>query len=809
MPESHSDPKVREALSELQQYLSDAIAPLVVADSVKLLMEAPPALTANEIRTWTVSQFRRVGAGAVLSDYLYHALRKIHLLGEFTLVPKDALNRFLAELEAMVIELCPEEDREMLRENLTHLGEAHDALTSPTPLLHRINGGSETGVTKDVASLAGDRIGRRLAQLADRLARIPAATDGTGALASRTDMVAQLLTFAAGSASDSEDFRAARAQLRERGVDAPMEQVFRALSRRLPNWAAPVDAATAGAPVAKTAEAMERMVTLEHDPREGARRFQELVEAAIEQLNGGSLARAVTMFDLAASILAEKKVDAAFVQGFRDQAHEQLDPQQLRRLAEEPQLHEMLRRAMGFFPALTAERLLDRLQHEDAREKRRLLLSLVEVYGAGARESALRRLGESVTTFGSKDSFYQRNLLYLLRRLPRPSEAPIERELELVIRLSQLGQPPPLVKEAIANLGQLKDERAEQALIARIAEFEQALLKPTGAAGDPAELASALDRAVFALARFATATAWRAVVNHGLKRQPQLGDTAARLSALAGQDLSGDPEVVHRLAVALAAEVPHKLFGFVVHRRTAPLMHLIEALSATPTPEVRSALADIVARFPDEEFGQAAAKVLAGADVPVKPEAPAAASLAGDLEVFGLPNLLQTLAQSELTGVLTISDPLGQPAGTIALESGKLRTCSCGGLRGDDALFQLFERPTPGSFTFVHRRDALSGTDPHAGAPRELVPLFFEGMRRYDEFQQAAALVPDYACLKPSGVKPTRPPDEDDQGLLHEVWKRAAGGAAALQCEADLPVDSYRVRRLLAHWVEEGSLEPR
>jgi len=809
VPEPHSDPKVREALSELQQYLSDAIAPLVVADSVKLLMEAPPALTADEIRTWTVSQFRRVGAGAVLSDYLYHALRKIHLLGEFTLVPKDALAGFLTELEAMVIELCPEEDRELLRENLTHLGEAHDALTSATPLLHRMDEVGESGARKDASSLAGDRIGRRLAQLAERLARIPAAADGGGALAGRADLVAQLLTLAAGNASDSEDFRAARAQLRERGLDAPMEQVFRALSRRLPNWVAPVDADAPGVPVARTAAAMERMVTLEHDPREGARRFQELVEAAIDQFNSGSLARAVTMLDLAASILAERKVDAAFVQGFREQAHELLDSRQLRRLAEEPQLHEMLRRAMGFFPALTAERLLDRLQQEDAREKRRLLLSLVEVHGTRARECALQRLGESVTTFGSKDSFYQRNLLYLLRRLPRSPEAPIERELELLLRLSQLGQPLPLVKEAIANLGQLKDERAERALIARISEFEQELLKPSVRGRDPAELSSALDRAVFALARFATATAWRAVVNHGLKRQPQLGDTAARLAALAGQDLSGDPVVVHRLTVALAAEVPHKLFGFVMHRRTAPLMRLIEALSATPTPEVRSALADIVKRFPDEEFGRASAKALAGAEVPVKAEAPAAASLAGDLEVFGLPNLLQNLAQSELTGVLTISDPLGQPVGAITLDGGKLRTSTCGNLRGDDALFQLFERPTPGLFTFVHRREALTDTDPHAGVPRELVPLFFEGMRRYDEFQQAAALVPDYACLKPSGVKPTRPPDEDDQGLLHEVWKRATGGAAALQCEADLPVDSYRVRRLLAHWVEEGSLEPR
>jgi hypothetical protein len=41
------------------------------------------------------------------------------------------------------------------------------------------------------------------------------------------------------------------------------------------------------------------------------------------------------------------------------------------------------------------------------------------------------------------------------------------------------------------------------------------------------------------------------------------------------------------------------------------------------------------------------------------------------------------------------------------------------------------------------------------------------------------------------------------------VWQRAYSGAPALECEKDLPVDSYRVRRMLAHWIEEGALEPR
>jgi hypothetical protein len=38
------------------------------------------------------------------------------------------------------------------------------------------------------------------------------------------------------------------------------------------------------------------------------------------------------------------------------------------------------------------------------------------------------------------------------------------------------------------------------------------------------------------------------------------------------------------------------------------------------------------------------------------------------------------------------------------------------------------------------------------------------------------------------------------------MFARIASGATPSQCEADFFVDSYRVYRLLAHWLEEGSL---
>src|SRR5262245_41638504 len=119
------NPELQEALVELQQYLSDAVAPLIVADSVQLLISYPPDVVANAIRAWTGAQYRRGGAGSVpVSDYLYHTLKKIHLMAEFRLVPREPLESYLAGLRPLILALCPPEDRAMLIENLGRLGES-------------------------------------------------------------------------------------------------------------------------------------------------------------------------------------------------------------------------------------------------------------------------------------------------------------------------------------------------------------------------------------------------------------------------------------------------------------------------------------------------------------------------------------------------------------------------------------------------------------------------------------------------------------------------------------------------------------
>jgi hypothetical protein len=173
--------------------------------------------------------------------------------------------------------------------------------------------------------------------------------------------------------------------------------------------------------------------------------------------------------------------------------------------------------------------------------------------------------------------------------------------------------------------------------------------------------------------------------------------------------------------------------------------------------------------------------------------------------VFGLPNLLQSLAQSAVTGTLMLRGADKQQLGALALRKGRLLDANVAHLRGAEAVYQLLEWPVAATFQFASRPDS----ELPAGAGAETLSLMFEGMRRYDELQRATTLVPDTAPLASTGMAPTSPPEESDQSIVTAVWTRARGGTPAIVCEREIPTDAYRIRRLLAFWVEQGSLKLR
>jgi hypothetical protein len=279
----------------------------------------------------------------------------------------------------------------------------------------------------------------------------------------------------------------------------------------------------------------------------------------------------------------------------------------------------------------------------------------------------------------------------------------------------------------------------------------------------------------------------------------------ARLEKLAYQDLSRDKDLVARLVKALDGEMPSRVLGITLGKKNRNIEILVQALSGTPAPTVRQKLEEIVQRFPGEEFATKASKVLEGLGVKRKADAAPAKTMTGDLELFGLPNLIQSLADSKVTGSLALLDREKEPIGTLVFGDGRLLACRVGALGGDSAFYQLFERPVPGTFIFTSQSGAVVKKEAK-GQPLEIMPAMLEAMRRHDEFNEARALAPDDITLKVTETKPTAIKDETDVALLKAVWSRASNGETPEQCEAEVHVDAYRIRRLYAHWIEQGAL---
>lgn len=803
-------PEVRAALNDFQRYLSDQIAPLMALDAIETVIRQPPEVAAAEIHAWTSTQFRGPGAQIPISDYLFHAVKKIQHFADLDLVPAQKITTFLEALRPRVLDLCPPEDRQFLDKNLSAIGKSRTDDTS-THVVYR-QPGTETKLATAREAEGGGATAKRMNLIMERLARFPVgAASSTGAAAPSGGVISEAVSTAASAARTHGELDENLARIREAGVDVDPSQLFRYLGNSLPNWAVPLsDSAveengefppSEGQPI----EAMKKLISLSGDPQETARRFRQFIDAAIEQFNEGSLGRAVTMFELAENLLSAGLIPNDVANKIRHTAVEKLDATRLRSAAETRESHYLLRKVLNFFPDLRAEGLLTGLQNEERRDRRRLMLALAELHGEDARRAVLAAFAtEGGDRLASSDKYFTRNLLYLLNRIPTNQPAGDD-EVRLAESLSAPRHPTLITKEAVVVLGQSQHPRATEVIVKRLGEYE-ALLSKGESQQSAKEIRQLLDRIVAALVKLGDHEALSAAVDHGLSREDSYGDTLSRITALGSRDLSSEPAIMHRLIDAVHSELPRRVLGLVVRRQSGGNVdNLLDALSGTDSPEVIELLEMIRQKHSDRDFAQKARTILESAGLKASTITTVAPSLSGDLELFGLPNLVQNLASNGLSGLLTIMDREGKTVGALTFDSGKIARCHVGDLRGRDAVFQLFEQSVPGTFTFSERAD-LAGDD--SAPPLDVMPLILEALRRHDELRSAKAIVPPDVGLQATGAKPAHDPREKDPKVIREVWLKAISGEPPRDWEKQVPVDSYRVWKLLAYWVETGALEP-
>lgn len=811
---------VQTAQVEFQRYLMDQIPPLTASDAMEAMMQQPPQLLIRQVHAWAVEQSRFQQAS--MSDFLFHALKKVHLFAVLKLIERSAVEGYLNTVIPLAMEICPADERELFRTNLVSLRDATNILGSssqvvdigkqPAPAKPEPQRGPLTDVVQRSARRLGlviDRLARYVKRDAPAAAPAPAgeAAPAPNAALPVVTPAAELLTMAAAGSTSDEELKSYIESLKPYTGDSEPANLLRLLAGSVPSWDIVLPPDVKVKPPAPV-EAMHKIISLTRDPGENTKRFRELMTTAVEQFNNGALSAAMSILDLGQQVIVEKRLDASTVDRMRSEAAEGLNYEQIKKYGESKSKRQMLPKVLSFFPTLTTKSLFEQLRGERRPDQRRYLLGVLEAYGTEAREIALTDLESELNRPPNEiDTYYLRNVIYLLHRIPRESDSGVEKELELLTRSSARGQSIYVIKEAVTPLGQIKSDAAVKLLTMRLAEFESILTRKDTSQYPIEEMQKLLDRIVAALARNASPAALLTIARHGMKANPVLGDTTARLAALSHHDLSFDEETVNVIMKAIRDDLPKKVLGKVLPKLQPPQLRLIEALSGTRSEKVEALFQEIAEKFPDHDVGKVATAALQDLAASGKQAAreTTSATLTGDLQFFGLPALLQSLADNTATGIVTLTSKAGQTSGKLLFVEGKFGDAQAGTLRGSDAIYQLLERPIIGTFAFVPQpAENLKGKT----QPVAIMSLLLEGIRRHDELKQASVVVPDDLSLKSTAVRPSPDSEETDPNIIREVWLKASAGTPVGEWEPQISADAYRVRRLVARWLEEGALQP-
>jgi hypothetical protein len=263
--------------------------------------------------------------------------------------------------------------------------------------------------------------------------------------------------------------------------------------------------------------AIERIRELAPDGDELVRRFPSSSWRG-ETFNSGALDRAEVVFAVVQQLLERRVIEEG--RSRRCAANgRRLDLDRLGRLLEGEGRREIPRSLLRFYRVFDPTALLDKLHREPTRQRRGMLLAELEAHGAEGREAVFERLSRRPEDL--QDVFLVRNLVHLLRRIPEAEPRwSREHELARVVRLLVPENPQFLVREVLAYLADRRHPVAEQVLVQFLGALEQHLLSAPigGERGERQQWLVYLDEVCAALARQRTPRAWRALVDHGLRR---------------------------------------------------------------------------------------------------------------------------------------------------------------------------------------------------------------------------------------------------------------------------------------------------
>ena len=181
--------------------------------------------------------------------------------------------------------------------------------------------------------------------------------------------------------------------------------------------------------------------------------------------------------------------------------------------------------------------------------------------------------------------------------------------------------------------------------------------------------------------------------------------------------------------------------------------------------------------------------------------------LQGNLKFFDLATVIQTLIGSHQTGVLTVLQEQGkQKFAEIMFMKGNICRARVKNLSGDDAVFQLFQSPLEGEFSFTGRNVAEEEMQT-SDITMPAISLLMESVRLQDELPVLQARLSDPNRIFKQKAAQLQWEDAETVELGVSVWSRLKKGASLNDLHRDVPRCSYWIYKTIDSMLASGQIE--
>jgi CRP-like cAMP-binding protein len=178
--------------------------------------------------------------------------------------------------------------------------------------------------------------------------------------------------------------------------------------------------------------------------------------------------------------------------------------------------------------------------------------------------------------------------------------------------------------------------------------------------------------------------------------------------------------------------------------------------------------------------------------------------LQGNLRFFDLATVIQTLISSHQTGALVVTQDKHKLA-EMFFYHGNIARARYRQLVGDDAVFQLFQSPVEGDFSFTGRDVREEEVQSEVSMPA--ISLLMESVRMQDELPLLKQRLPDAERVFRQKAAQLAWDEPESIELAAAVWSRLKKGASLAELQRDVPRSTYSLYRTVATLLEDEQIE--